>query len=333
MKKKLLLLCLLTLSLLSPCPALAQAPHPSEQAFMAEAEEMFQKGNKLLAQALPFQANYYYGLAVVAVSSLRYGLAEIIYVKQREEDKAALKEKEEKEKQEREEKLDGMDIEDGGLLSALFSLADKLGETAEKMEEKVTELGLDEDSERLEIWDFLASLSMASPYPYFFEAISWDYKGKEQKAAECYANAVMNPMLKSSVLDFTYWEDMSAAELRVISRRLKKKEDEYLGAFTLIPFSAGGKRDPMAFYDEYLTAKAYDILKKDPADASNASRLYEQAVYVNPFNASNFAGAALLCGLAGDMKKAAFYLNEGLLLDPDHKGLKEIAGRWKGGKP
>ena len=52
---------------------------------MAEAEEMFQKGNKLYEQGYMLQANYYYGQAVVAVASLRYGLSELIYVKQRDE--------------------------------------------------------------------------------------------------------------------------------------------------------------------------------------------------------------------------------------------------------
>ena len=46
--------------------------YPTETAFMAEAEEMFQKGNKLYEQGYMLQANYYYGQAVVAVASLRY---------------------------------------------------------------------------------------------------------------------------------------------------------------------------------------------------------------------------------------------------------------------
>ena len=54
--------------------------YPTETAFMAEAEEMFQKGNKLYEQGYMLQANYYYGQAVVAVASLRYGLSELIYV-------------------------------------------------------------------------------------------------------------------------------------------------------------------------------------------------------------------------------------------------------------
>ena len=42
------------------------------------------------------QANYYYGQAVVAVASLRYGLSELIYVKQRDERATAKKAAEEK---------------------------------------------------------------------------------------------------------------------------------------------------------------------------------------------------------------------------------------------
>ncbi|MFR5375045.1 MAG: hypothetical protein ACLTH5_06280 [Parabacteroides distasonis] len=83
--------------------------YPTETAFMAEAEEMFQKGNKLYEQGYMLQANYYYGQAVVAVASLRYGLSELIYVKQRDERAAAKKAAEEKQRKEDEE-----DMEDWG---------------------------------------------------------------------------------------------------------------------------------------------------------------------------------------------------------------------------
>lgn len=154
--------------------------YPTETAFMAEAEEMFQKGNKLYEQGYMLQANYYYGQAVVAVASLRYGLSELIYVKQRDERAAAKKAAEEKQRKEDEEDMEDWGWEDeGGLLTALTNLTGKLDTMTEKLSQELVNMELDEDSERSEAWDLLATQSIASPYPYFFEAISWDYKGRK----------------------------------------------------------------------------------------------------------------------------------------------------------
>ena len=59
--------------------------------------------------------------------------------------------------------------------------------------------------------------------------------------------------------------------------------------------------------------------------------LYETAVQATPFNARNFAGASLLSVQNGDSVKAAYYLNEGLLIDPECKGLQALLNVWKGG--
>ena len=135
---------------------------------MAEAEEMFQKGNKLYEQGYMLQANYYYGQAVVAVASLRYGLSELIYVKQRDERAAAKKAAEEKQRKEDEEDMEDWGWEDeGGLLTALTNLTGKLDTMTEKLSQELVNMELDEDSERSEAWDLLATQSIASPYPFF----------------------------------------------------------------------------------------------------------------------------------------------------------------------
>ena len=169
--------------------------YPTETAFMAEAEEMFQKGNKLYEQGYMLQANYYYGQAVVAVASLRYGLSELIYVKQRDERAAAKKAAEEKQRKEDEEDMEDWGWEDeGGLLTALTNLIGKLDTMTEKLSQELVNMELDEDSERSEAWDLLATQSIASPYPYFFEAISWDYKGKEDKARNATPTRCATPL-------------------------------------------------------------------------------------------------------------------------------------------
>ena len=127
--------------------------YPTETAFMAEAEEMFQKGNKLYEQGYMLQANYYYGQAVVAVASLRYGLSELIYVKQRDERAAAKKAAEEKQRKEDEEDMEDWGWEDeGGLLTALTNLTGKLDTMTEKLSQELVNMELDEDSEQSEAW-------------------------------------------------------------------------------------------------------------------------------------------------------------------------------------
>lgn len=102
----------------------------------------------------------------------------------------------------------------------------------EKLSQELVNMELDEDSERSEAWDLLATQSIASPYPYFFEAISWDYKGKEDKARECYANAMCNPAFPSTVWDFSYWQDLTSGELRAIARRLLPRRRNTASIFT-----------------------------------------------------------------------------------------------------
>lgn len=335
MKKLLILLlslvAMVTSALTPPSGTAGQnGAHPTETAFMAEAEAMFRKGNELYDQGYMLQANYYYGQAVVAVASLRYGLSELIYVKQRDEMAAAEKAATEKQRQEDKEDMDDWGWEDeGGLLGALSVFTKKVDTFNAVLKNVTVQMGLDEDNERSVAWDLLAAQSIASPYPYFFEAISWDYKGKGKKAKECYANAMSNPAFPDDAWDFTYWQDLSSAGLKAISRRLLPKEEEYRKYFHMNTYSC--PRHYLNFDDDYLTAKAADTLAAMPSAVGAALMMYEAAVQANPFNAGNFAGAALLSLQARDSIKAARYLNEGLLLDAADEGLQTILKAWKGG--
>ena len=129
--------------------------------------------------------------------------------------------------------------------------------------------------------------------------------------------------------DFSYWQDLTSGELRAIARRLLPKEEEYRKYFHLSTYSC--PHHYLNFDDDYLTAKAADTLVVLPTAVGAALMLYETAVQANPFNARNFAGASLLSVQNGDSVKAAYYLNEGLLIDPENKGLQALLNVWKGG--
>ena len=107
------------------------------------------------------------------------------------------------------------------------------------------------------------------------------------------------------------------------------KEEEYRKYFHLSTYSC--PHHYLNFDDDYLTAKAADTLVVLPTAVGAALMLYETAVQANPFNARNFAGASLLSVQNGDSVKAAYYLNEGLLIDPENKGLQTLLNVWKGG--
>ena len=132
----------------------------------------------------------------------------------------------------------------------------------------------------------------------------------------------------STVWDFSYWQDLTSGELRAIARRLLPKGGEYRKYFHLSTYSC--PHHYLNFDDDYLTAKAADTLVVLPTAVGAALMLYETAVQANPSNARNFAGASLLSVQNGDSVKAAYYLNEGLLIDPENKGLQALLNVWKG---
>ena len=56
----------------------SQDAYPVESAFLKEAWDLFDEGEKCMEQGFSLQANYYYGQAVVAVASFRYAVNEIL---------------------------------------------------------------------------------------------------------------------------------------------------------------------------------------------------------------------------------------------------------------
>ena len=55
-----------------------------ESAFLKEAWDLFDEGEKCMEQGFSLQANYYYGQAVVAVASFRYAVNEILMMHKKE---------------------------------------------------------------------------------------------------------------------------------------------------------------------------------------------------------------------------------------------------------
>lgn len=312
--------------------------YPEERAFLEEAARLYDRGEDCTDRGFALQAGFYYGQAVVAVASFRYAVNELILIhKKKADEKAEQARKEAKKKQEEEDQEDWDDWEtedEGGFLTAITKLADQLEPLAQKADSigKIND-AKEEAKEIKSMWDQIAAQSLSSPYPYFFEGVLFDYQGKKKEAAECYANALMNPNYPEKPWNFRFLADLSRKELKALSRRLREKEDILRQPFALN--TSFYKRDYRNWDDAYLYSLATDTLKADTTAVGIALKHYEAALRANPFEPTYFAGCAYLSARMGDGKQAAYYINEGLLLDPGHEGLNILlkAFNKKGGKP
>ena len=162
-------------------------------------------------------------------------------------------------------------------------------------------------------WDTIASLSYASPYPYYFEGLVYQIQGKEEDAKKCYTNAIMNPSFPQKGVSFYYLNDLSVKELYILKEELVTLERNIYTEYT--PDGGSCKRDPMNFSDEYLRALAKEALEQNPADFEEARQYYITALKVNPFEPKNFTSLALYAIYMEDMDSAVYYTNEGLWID------------------
>ena len=172
-------------------------------------------------------------------------------------------------------------------------------------------------------WESIAAISPASPYPYYFEGLIYHIQGNESKAKEAYQNALINPLFSENSAAFYYLSELGIDELSTIRDELAVIESDLYAIFTPRPY--GLERHPMNFNDEYLRAKAKDVLEKEPNEYTEALRYYTAALRVNPFDAKNYACYALISIFNNDVDAAITCVNEGLWVDENNKELNQIA--------
>ena len=172
-------------------------------------------------------------------------------------------------------------------------------------------------------WESIAAISPASPYPYYFEGLIYHIQGNEEKAKEAYQNALINPLFSENSAAFYYLNELSIDELSKMRDELGVIESDLYAIFTPRPY--GLERHPMNFNDEYLRAKAKDVLEKEPNEYTEALRYYTAALRVNPFDAKNYACCALISIFNNDLDAAITCVNEGLWVDENNKELNQIA--------
>ncbi len=305
----------------------SQDAYPVESAFLKEAWGLFDEGEKCMEQGFALQANYYYGQAVVAVASFRYAVNEILMIHKKEAKAKADSIREEAKKkaeEEAQEEWDDWEFEDeGGLLTALNNLNKKLEPIAEKADSLNRIHDAKEEAKFIsESWDLIATQSLVSPYPSFFQAFLLDYQGKDEESVEHYTSAFINPNYPDEPWDFRFLAELSAKDLKALSLRLREVEDTFRQSFQLDAFFY--PRDYRNFDAAYLASQAVEILQKDTMKMGDAFGHYEAAVRANPFDPTYFVGCAYLAGRMGNGKLAAYYVNEGLLIAPEHEGLNKL---------
>lgn len=180
-----------------------------------------------------------------------------------------------------------------------------------------------EDNNSYQDWESIASISLASPYPYYFEGLTHHIQGNESEAEKAYKNAITNPIFPENGISFYYLNESSIDELSIIRNELHEAESEIYTFF--IPEQYGFERHPMNYNDEYLRSKAKDILEQKPNNYSDALKYYYAALRANPFEAKNFACCSITAIFDEDIEAALYYVNEGLWVDENNEELIQIA--------
>lgn len=331
-----------TLILLALASGSVAAQSDMERRFLDEMDNLVASGDKYYDAGYTLQSEWFYGQAIVGIRSFQYALDRIAYtlVKQREaaQDKAhsdALRAyvdegPETVEDNDEASEILGFDVNSmlkslNSFSKAMLDVSDKMEEKADVLEKKLEDLGIDVDGEATAMsdrWRSISSLSIVSPYPFFFEGIVQDMCGDKNKARTAYACAAGNPYIMRGLLDFTFLSSLSLQDVQSLWWRLENRATEYLNRVSVSsnPFP----RDWRNWNSAYLVCKGAEILESEES-VSNALPYFDAAVLANPFDVGLFISAAAAHMMMGDAKGAAYYINEGLLLDSDNADLMDMA--------
>ena len=323
----------------------AQAQSLMEKKFLAETDDLYAKGKEWYDDGYRLQADWYYAQAVVAVQSFKYAIANIalkvvqdMEAAEEAEQKAALKAELDKEPETVDESMNdvfGFDV--NAMLSGLNKfakaadkMADKMEEAAEKIEEKAEAMGFSMDDEkeaRDKMWNILSGFSIVSPYPFFFEGLVENALGNKDEAAAAFRKSFANPYMIKTDLDFRFLDGMELPELRALYSRLDVKYTQYIQGLSLS--SSSFERDWRNFNDDWLVTQGLNCLTRENPSISESVPFFDAAVCANPFLVDNFILAASIHICTRNYERAAEYINEGLLLDPNNKDLKEMVNDLK----
>lgn len=172
-------------------------------------------------------------------------------------------------------------------------------------------------------WESIGAISFVSPYPYYFEGLIYHIQGNESMAQELYKSAILNSNFPKDGISFYYLNELSTDKLLEVWNELYTMESEIYNVFN--PEAYEIDRHPMNYNDEYLRAKAKDILEQAPNNYSEARKYYHAALMANPFELKNFACCAVISIFEDDINAAINYVNEGFWIEDDNEELNQLA--------
>ena len=187
-------------------------------------------------------------------------------------------------------------------------------------------LGLTPEEYRPDDWDYIASLSWASPAAWFFEGVVHEAQGRRGEAAECYRKAALNPDYYTNADELKTIKDLDADALNELRAALMDLEDQMFEKYE--PMGIVIPRHENNFDTSYLKERAQERLDDDD-DVYGALGYFHAALHVNPLDGANYAGPVFAYLYLGDTENSIKYLNEGLFIDPDNEGLNVLLEAMK----
>ena len=159
-------------------------------------------------------------------------------------------------------------------------------------------------------WDEIYGLSLTTPVPYFMEALSIEKSDPEQaKLLKEYGSE--NPLSETMVPDTEKIKGLGTDDLKQIYDKLTEYEKKLYELCVYVPQK--GERTKNGFSSEYHTL--ITMWYAEHEDMAGAAEAVEKVVLTAPFSPENYVYAAYVNLGAGDVERAAYYINNGLLLD------------------
>lgn len=349
MKKLVLSIISVTFILGLPVPTRAAGPEEDPVEWLLKyVDDNIERGDIYKKDGYRLQANFHYNQAYAALASFRYSVQYI--GKMRTDAEAAEKQKEAQDVKLDEKDKASLDEFDGGGLSSMLeglmgfanslnkavdAFSEKVDVIAEKADKILGEMGIEMDSDTglVDQFDTFTRISISSPFPYLFNGYIAGREGKAQDAVRDFALALVNPWMPEDVPSFDSVYDLPLDELRAVRRRLVRKEGSMASKLDF----EGPSVDQEPFnwlYIMHISRAAgamneiIPTLKKTESPEQAAIKHVLAAAYAFPFDPEIFQLGAELSKESRNHEIFSWFIREGLIIAPGHKGLESLLKSW-----
>lgn len=170
-------------------------------------------------------------------------------------------------------------------------------------------------------WDTVGAISLCSPVPFLCEAVAAEQAGDMERVAKCKELAALNPYVAEGFDDFSALSQLSNEGLRELAEGLKAFEEHIYWFYPADPQPQ--ERRGMEWSADYhlSLAAAYSSAGLE-AEAASATL---DALAADPFSPDVYTACAGAMYEITDIELMQVYVEEGLLINPDHGGLNAMA--------